>query len=231
VSLEQLGHVLSLQADPGCLPCLQEALGLLKRIGGRSEEANLAISLGNAHLRVPGLRDLDQAEHWFQHSLRMRPGSDQLGQARSLGSLGAVALERFHDARAAGGAVPVLLEHLTAALRCYQQALGITPVGDHETRAAIENQIGTIYARGGDTGQALRHYQQAIQHNEARGDNYGAGQARYNIALLLDGDGRISDALYYARAALDNYQQAGPGATAGAAQTEQLITDLEQRNG
>ena len=37
---------------------------------------------------VPGLRDLDQAEHWFRHSLSLRPDSDRLGRARCLDSLG-----------------------------------------------------------------------------------------------------------------------------------------------
>ncbi len=144
--------------------------------------------------------------------------------------LGAVALERFDDARAAGEAEPVLLEHLNAALRYYQQALDLTPADDHEKRAITENQLGLIYRRAGDTGQALRHYQQSIQHDEARGNIYGAGQTRYNIALLLAGVGRTSDALLYARAALDNFQQAGPGAASDADAARQLIADLEQRS-
>ena len=50
---------------------------------------------------------------------------------------------------------------------------------------------------------------------------------RYNIALLLAGDGRASDALHCARAALDNYQQAGPGSADGADRARQLIADLD----
>jgi len=74
----------------------------------------------------------------------------------------------------------------------------------------------------------MRHFQQSIQHDEARGNIYGAGQTRYNIAVLLAHDGRISDALHYARAALDNFRQVGPGAASEAANAEQLITTLEQ---
>ena len=177
---------------------------------------------------MPGLRDLDQAEHWFQHSLSLRPDSDRHGRANSLSSLGAVALARFHDARAAGEAEPVLLKHLNAALRSYQQSLDLTPADDHQARGIRENQLGNVFSRAGDTGQALRHYQRSIQHEEARGDIYGAGLTRYNIALLLADDGRISDALHYARAALDNFRQAGPGAASDAADAEQLITTLEQ---
>jgi tetratricopeptide (TPR) repeat protein len=139
-------------------------------------------------------------------------------------------MERFDDALSAGEAEAVLLEHLNDALGHYGQALDLFAVGDHESRAIAENQLGLIYRRAGETGQALRHYQQSIHHEEARGNIFGAGQTRYNIALLLlDDAGRTGDALHYARAALDNYQQAGPGAADHADRTRQLIADLEQR--
>jgi hypothetical protein len=123
VDPSDLGNILLLQEDPGCVPHSQEALTLAQRLGDRVWEAQVAGSLGNAHVRVPGLRDLDQAEKSFQRSLRLRPDSDRLGRARNLGSLGRIALERFDDALAAGEAEPVLLEHLNSALRNYQQAL------------------------------------------------------------------------------------------------------------
>jgi Flp pilus assembly protein TadD len=207
VSLNELGNIQRYQDDPDCLPHLQEALKLAQRIGDRAAEAHEAGSVGNAYLYLSGLRDLGQAEHWFQHSLSLRPDSDQLGRAMILASLGTVDLERFNDAKAAGEAGPVLLEHLSTALHHCQQALDLTPADDHPTRAATENQLGLIYDRAGDTRQALRHFQQAIQHNEARGNIFGAGQTRYNIAILLDGDGRTGDALQYARAALDSFQR------------------------
>jgi tetratricopeptide (TPR) repeat protein len=228
-SLGGLGNILLAQEDPGCLNYFHEALMLDQRIGDRAGEAQAAGSLGNAYVIVPSLRDADQAERWFWHSLRLRLESDRLGRSQDLGSLGAVALERFDEALAADEAEPVLLQHLNAALRSYQEALGLTHADDHEQRAIVENQLGTIYKRAGDTRQALHHYQQAIQHHEPRGDIYGAGQSRYNIAILLARDGQISDALHYARAALDNYHQTGPGAATDAADAEQLIDDLEQR--
>jgi tetratricopeptide (TPR) repeat protein len=228
-SLHELGQILSIQGEAACLPRYQEALGLFGRIGARQEEADAALNLGNAYLEVPGLRDLDQAEHWYQHSLRLRADSDQHGQAATLGQLGMVALERFGDARAAGEAEPVLLDHLNAALGYYQQALSLTPAGDHEFRAITQNQLGNIYRSAGDTGQALRHFQQALQHDEARGDIYEAGRTRYNIALLLADASRFSDALLYARAALGNYQQVGPGAADRVDRAQQLIAELEQR--
>jgi hypothetical protein len=55
------------------------------------------------------------------------------------------------------------------------------------------------------------------------------GEIRHNVAVLLESDGRADDALHYARAALDNYQQAGPGAAADAESERRYIAELEQR--
>ena len=230
VSLSDLGNILLVQNDPGCLPHFQEALALVQRIGDHAGEAQAAGSVGNAYLHVPGLRDLNQAEHWFQRSLTLRADSDRLGRARILIGIGEVAGERFQEARNAGQAELVLLEHRNAALRSYRLALDLSPADDHEQRAIIENQLGITYRQAADTREALRHYQQAIQHEEASGNIYGAGQTRYNVALLLKDDARTGDALHYARAALHSFQQAGPGAATDAADAEQLIADLEQRN-
>jgi tetratricopeptide (TPR) repeat protein len=231
VSLQELGQILRDQADPGCLPYYQEALGLLERVGESHEEAELAINLGNAYLAVPGLRDLDQGRALVP--AQPQPActdNDRAGRAKTLNALGTVALRRFWRRPGCDDAEPVLLKHWSAALHSYQQALDLTPADDHELLGSIGNQLGIIYRRARDTRQALRHYQQSIQHKEARGDICGAGQTRYNIALLLDDDGRTSDALLYARAALANFQQAGPGATTDTAKAEWLITRLQQRS-
>ena len=231
VSLVELGNVLRAQDDPGCIQYFVEASELIQRIGDRQAEARAAGMVGTAYLLVSGLRDLNQAEQWFQTALSLRTDSDRLGRVRDLSSLGAVALERFYDARAAGEDEPVLLEHLNAALRSYQQALDLTPADDHQTRAITEHQLGTVYRQAGDTSQALRHYQQAIQHDEARGDIYAAGQSRYSIAGLLATDGRPGDALHYARAALNDFERAGPGAADDAAKARQLVISLETGTG
>lgn len=109
----------------------------------------LALIIGHTHISVPGLRDLDQAEHWYRHSLDLRDEADQYDRARCLTSFGILAMERFNDAHAERQPGPVLLEHLNAALRSYLQALDLTPAGDHETRTGIENQPGIVCGRAG----------------------------------------------------------------------------------
>jgi tetratricopeptide (TPR) repeat protein len=121
---------------------------------------------------------------------------------------------------------------LNDALRGFQESLDLVPADDHETRGRGENQIGNVYRQAGHsyTGQALRRYQRAIQHHEARGDVYEAGLTRYNIALLLRGEGRTDEALHYARAAIDNFRNAGPDGAPMVAQAERLIADLERHD-
>jgi tetratricopeptide (TPR) repeat protein len=228
-TLNDLAEILRLQNDPACLPPVEEAIGLYRRIGDRTEEAQDAGTLGNAYVTVPKLRDLDLAEYWFNYSLSLRPEGDQLGRARCLSSLGRVALERFEDASGAGEPTPVLLKHLNEALSNYRQSLALTPVDDHDRRAIVENQLGNIYRRAGDTRQAMRHYEQAIQHCEAQGDRYRAGLIRLNTAVLLSNAGRTADALQFARAAARNFQDVGAGAAAELARAQDLVTELEQR--
>ena len=102
VTLQYLGNILRFQDDPGCLPYYQEALSLYQQISARTEEATLANTLGNAYMFIPALRDLGQAEHWYQHSLTQTAESDTLGRAKTLGSLGNLAYEQFDEARDAG---------------------------------------------------------------------------------------------------------------------------------
>ncbi len=227
IALTDLGRILNEQNDPGCIRHYEEALGLYQRIGARPQEARLTIHMGNAYVVVPGLRDLGQAERWYRHSLDHWASQDKLGQAQSLGSLASVAYERYREASDAGEPGPVLRDHLNTALAGYQQALDRIPVGDAANLAVTHSQLGLIYDNAGDTRQALHHYQQSIQYDEARGDIYGAGLTRFNIALLLEDVGRPGDALHYARAALQDYERTGPGAAQKAADARDLIARLE----
>jgi tetratricopeptide (TPR) repeat protein len=227
-SLQYLGHILYSQGDPDCLPHYQEAVALAQRIRDTATESALATSLGNAYLEVPGLRDLGQAQQWHQRSLGLKPEHNRVGRAKSLGQLANVAYKRFLEARDAGQPEPILVDHLNDALNGYQQALDLFPADDAEDLAITHNQIGILYRQGGDTRRALHHYQQSIKYRDARGDVYGTGQTRYNIALLLLDDGRPADALHYARAALHDYERVGPGADQQAAVARALITELQQ---
>jgi tetratricopeptide (TPR) repeat protein len=227
IAEQDLGRLLWEQGDPGCLPHFQAAYDLNRQIGDSFGQGIQASNLGNAYLFVPGLYDLDQAQHWHQIHLDLKPEHDRIGRAAGHGSLANVAYRRFRDARASDAPDAELLAHLNTALAGHRQALTLLPPDHHELRATAHNQLGVLYANAGDIAQAVRHYQQSIQHEETRDNFYGAGQSRYNIALLYHRVGRRSDARAYARAALDNFRSIGPGAADDVRDAEVLLRALQ----
>jgi hypothetical protein len=238
VSLHLLGRTLIDQADPACLPPLQEAFDLSQRIEDGAGEAKIASTIGNAYLLVPGLRDLDKAEHWHQRSLDLTPQHDLLNQSVSLAQLASVANERFLAGQAAGASEAVLGEYLDAAATGYYNALDLTPADNPEHLTVCHHQLGNLYGTvanlygtSGKFAKALYHFQQAIRYQEVRGDTFGAGQTRYNIAILHAYADRHADALRYAKAALDNFTRVGPGAADQAALAQALISQLKGLTG
>jgi hypothetical protein len=227
-ALHELGEILREQGDPGCLQPYHEAIKLTQRIGARREEATVAFNLGHAYKDIPELRDLDQAQHWYQHRAGLLDDRDTLGQARTIGQLGNIAYERFRDARTAGADQETQLRHLNDAASAHHQKLELLPADEVNEHATAHNQLGNIYSEAGDTDQALAHYQKAIHYRELQDNTYRAGTTRFNTALTLARAGRRHDALLYARAALRDLQTVGPGAAAEAHRASQLITELEQ---
>lgn len=204
-----------------------QALNLYQRINARTEEATAVSSLGNAHLDVPELRDLDRADYWYRHALNRYETHDQHGRAQVTSRLGQVAYRRFLDARTHGESAENLVAYLTAAAGHYHDALGMLPTDATTDLAIVHHQLGIICSEGGQPDTALTHYQKAIRHFETANDRYHAGQARYNVALLLAGTGRITDALAYTHAALRDLEPYGQTAATDIAKTRRLIMRLE----
>jgi tetratricopeptide (TPR) repeat protein len=228
VSLEQLGHLLREQGDPECVQPYQEAIELFQRIGARREESVVAFNMGHAYMVVPALRDLDQAQHWYQRRLELLGEHDTLGRARTVGQLGNIAHERFKDARKAGASKQQLLAHLNDSASAYHQALELFPDDATNELGLTHQALGGLYGYRNDIARALSHYQNALRYFE-RGDNrYEAGRTCRNAAITLAEAGRLEDALHYAQAALRDYQAIGPGAATEADQADQLITAFRQ---
>ena len=79
----------------------------------------LPTTLGRAYTEIPDVRDLDQAERWYQRRLELTEVHDMLGRAYVTGQLGLVAYERFLGGREAGKPLPQLAHHLQAAATAY----------------------------------------------------------------------------------------------------------------
>jgi tetratricopeptide (TPR) repeat protein len=228
VAVEDLGHLLRDQTDPGCVQPYQEATDLYQRIGDQRAEAIAAFNLGHAYKDIPALRDLDQAEQCYQRYLELLDQHDTLARAMGTGQLGNLAYARFQDARAARAPAEELLRHFNDAAGAYHQSLGLLPDDAVGELAVAHQALGMIYGETDDTATALGHYQRAISYYERQDNRYSAGWTRLNAALTLANAGRRHDALLYARAALRDFDTVGPGAAARAAQARQLIALLEQ---
>lgn len=228
VAKEWLAHILRWQDDPSCIQHYHEAIALVQRTPARGQEASTAMNLGNAYYEVSGIRDIDLAERWFRHSLDLTSDDNPVGQAASIGSIAAIAYERFLSAHNAGAPSSVQGKFLQEALDGYQGALRLIPDDDAENLAVTHNQIGLIFSAANDIRQALHHYQEAIKWKESRGDIFGAGRTRIGIARLLARNGQFGDALHYAHAALQCFERTGLGATEEATEAHELIANLEE---
>jgi len=228
VSLEQLGHIQREQDNLECVAAYEEAIPLCQRIDDHPEEAILAFNLGHAYMQLPALRDLAQAERWYQRALELFDERDWLGRSGCYNQLGLVAHERFREAQAGGQPEEELLGHFNAAVRFYQQALALTPSNAADALAVTHNQLGIIYAEAKDFDRALPHWRKSIRYEEMQGNLYGAARTRFNVAVALARAGRLADAREYALAALRNYQTYGERAAEDIQRTQGLIAEIEQ---
>jgi len=228
VALQQLGSIQSKRDQSECPTTLEQALGLCQRIGDWHGAAVCAFSLGHAYKNVSPLRDLGQAEQWYQRSLGMHQEDQKHARANCLGQLGSVSLERFDEARAASQPEADLLRLLNQALRYYRQALDLTPPDAPSDLAVLHHQLGKVYARGGDLDEALPHLQESIRYNEAHGDLFDAATARYDVAITLADAGRLGDARKYAEAALKGFERCGPSAANEIQKAREQIQRIDQ---
>jgi hypothetical protein len=115
-SLHDLGQIRRELYQPECIDSYEESLRLAERISDRNVAAACAFNLGNSYIKIPALRDLEQAERWFQHSLEKYEDNQKLDRAQCLSQLGHVALERFLEARNAEQPDEDLLRHLNSEI-------------------------------------------------------------------------------------------------------------------
>ena len=227
-SLNQLSVILREQNSPEATKPDEEAFEILTRAKDNVSAAVVAFNLGHAYKDLPALRDLDEAERWYQRSLELFDKNDRLAHGKCHNQLGYVAWERFMDAKKDEKKKEELLKHLNTAADYYQQALALLPPDAVDDLAVTHNQLGNIYDDAGNLERALDHYNEAIKFLEMAGNQYQAGQVRFNVAVTIANKGRLSDALLYARAALRNYETYGGRAKDKEDKTRGLIGEIEK---
>jgi tetratricopeptide (TPR) repeat protein len=228
VALLTLGQVQEEASKSDCIESYEESARYLHLLNDNTAEASAIVNLGNSYLTISSLRNLDLAEQNFRLSLELYSQDDRHYRAFAFGQLGRVARERFKDAKTEEKTKEELLKHLSAAMDYYQQTLALLPPDAVSDLAIAHNQLGLTYDDAGDLERALENYNHAVHFYENAGNIYSAGTTRRNMAIALANNGRLSDALLYARAALRNFESYGGRAKDQEDRTKGVIGEIEK---
>jgi tetratricopeptide (TPR) repeat protein len=239
VSVFTLGQILMEQGSPACVAAYEEDIHCAQRVQDTAGEAVDHYNLGHAYKNIPAIRNLDAAEAAYQRSLALHDLGDALGRSRCIMQIGTVHHERFNDSRQRGEPAGTVLKHAQAAGEHYLQALALCPPTALTNLSPIHNQLGVLYKTVGQTERAREHYEKDVQICEQTGDRYGAGQTRFNMALMYaqaagreSAPARQRDLLHraqaYAQAALRDYQHYQGRAAKDEADTQKLLAAIAQ---
>lgn len=146
---------------------------------------------------------------------------------------------RYRESRMRGELAETALSHVQAAEQHYHQALALCPPHARTDLSPIHNQLGQLYREVGLTEPAREHYEKDVQICEQTGDRYGAGQTRFNMALMYlqaaeqeSTPTRQRDLLHraqaYTQAALRDFQHYQGRAAKDEANAQQLLSAIAQ---
>ena len=239
VSMFTLGQIFQEQGSAACLGPYQESLEIDRRIGDKAAQAVDEYNLGHAYCVVPAIRDLDAAEAAYQRSLELRDPNNALGRSRCIRQIGMVHHERFLEAHERKEPEETLLRHAQAAEEHYLQALRLCPKDALTDLAPLRNELGNLYSDVGQLDKAREHYEQAAQYLERAGNRFGAGQTRFNMAVMYVRAAEREDqpaqqrasllrARAYAEAALRDYQHYQGRAAENEADAQGLLDQIDQ---
>lgn len=101
-------------------------------------------------MAIKSVRDLNEAERWYRRSLDMRNERDRPGRGKCYNQLGALALERFKEAKGFGEPDATLHAHIGAALAAYHEAFKLIPEDEVNDCAVAHHMLGAAYTVAGD---------------------------------------------------------------------------------
>ena len=183
VSVFALGQILMEQGSPDCVAAYREAIQYDQRTQNTADEAADYYNLGHAYMQISAIRDLDAAEAAYRRSLELRNSNDALGRSKCIEQIGMVHHECFTESRQRGEQ-EAALRHAQAAEQHYRQALALCPPSAITDLSPMHNQLGNLYWEVGQIEPAREHYERDAQICEQTGDRYGAGQTRFNLAIM-----------------------------------------------
>ena len=212
-ALAWLGYALVILRDPEAFGHLERALAVRRQLGDTRGEAQSAIALAEAHLRMHGA-----GEDALRYLRRATALLEPLGAT----SLRSVALNNL-------GEVYFGLDDLNAAAECYLQALDIgREIGGHAEGHALHN-LGLVYLRQQRLDEAIAHFTEALRKHRAAGAVGGEAWALKGLGTAQAETGRQADARASLTEALRIFEQIGDQEQAG--ETAALLASLSSADG
>jgi len=227
-SLTLLSGIQRERGEAECIKTNEEAFLISKRTDDNLCSAVCAFNIGHAYLTLPAICSLENAENWYGRSLELIDSKDKLGLGKCYNQLGAVAFERFKEARETQRSEQTIVENFKTAQKHYNTAVNLIPADAVSELAVTHNQLGLLYGLAGEIDEAIPHLQISLANYEKDGNSFSAGQTRRSIAAALAKSRRIHDALDYAHAALRDFERYGDRAAAEIEQTKGLIQQLSE---
>jgi tetratricopeptide (TPR) repeat protein len=171
----------------------QQALNVAQALDDRESEGNWWGNLGSAY---SALGEVEQALRCHQRALDIaRERGDRRGEAIWLGNLG-----NSHMA----------MGEPRAAVEAYRRAIEIAcEISDRGEQARMWGNLGNACCVQNETGEALIAYENALQIARELEDRGGEGIWLLNKSLVLNQEGRRSEAIACAEAARDALREAG----------------------
>ena len=206
----------------------QEAIDLAEKLGETETAARWTYELGLAYTDEPGVRNLDQADRYFQQSLGFRDDDDRLGKAACYAELGRVSWELFGSARKSNMAQVDLMRFLSDARQHYMRAIENDPPDDWVQLAHHNQELGHICFALGDLGRALPYYREAIRYYERQGDVGAVANTRFTLALSLRDGGRLAEARRFAIDAQAGFEKIGADSEM-IHRTKRIVESIEER--
>jgi len=171
----------------------QQALEIMREIGGKREEGAILGNLGTAYY---SLGQAEKAIGYYQQALEIaREIGDRRAEGSWIGNLGNA--YRY-------------LGQVEKAIGYYQQALEIDrEIGDRGGEGNGLGNLGNAYYALGQTEKAIEYYQQALEIAREIGDRRGEGNGLGNLGVAYYSLGEVEKAIGYYQQALDIQIQIG----------------------
>jgi tetratricopeptide (TPR) repeat protein len=239
VSVFTLGQILSEQGNPEGVQHYLETISYGRRTGDKQAEGIAEYNLGNAYKNLPAIRDLDAAEAAYRRSLDLLNPNDALGRSKCIKQIGMVHHERFRESLRRQESEETLQRHAQAAEACYLEGVRLCSKDSLTDLAPMHNSLAILYVEVGHFDEAREHFEKGAQYDEKAGNHFGAGQTRFNMAVMYAQVARREEqpsqlratllrARAYAEAAMRDFQQYQGRAAADEAKAQRLLDQINQ---